>query len=466
MVDLKSLSPDERRLLLYREDPASWVEDVLGDQMWSKQVEIFEAVAANRDTSVASCHGAGKSWTAARVALWFCRTRYPAIVITTAPTDRQVRGILWKEIRLAHQRALSPMGGKLLTQELKWADDWWIWGFTAPDYDPDRFQGFHEEHILVIVDEASGVSKAIYDGISGILSSDQARILRIGNPTDPSGEFAQSFNSKYTTKIRISAFDTPNFTTFGITNADIPNRTWAKKITGPLPYPQLVTPRWVAERFEKWGEESPLYQARVLGQFPQQGDDTLIPISWIEAARQRELEAGSPVEVGADVARYGGDETTIYIRRGDHVRLFWAGHKTDTMTTTGHIVRAIREAKAERARVDVVGIGSGVVDRLEEMGHEVFSVNTGEGASDNKRFLNARAEWWWGMRERFERGDIDIEDDEDLIAQLSSLRYKVTSKGQIQIERKEDARKRGISSPDRADGVMHCFAERDGFLFV
>ncbi|MDD3927725.1 MAG: hypothetical protein PHT33_13820 [bacterium] len=443
-------------------DPAWWVTDVLGAKLWPKQVEILESLRDNPETAVRSCHGSGKSFTAGRAILWFLYTHMPCIVINTAPTNRQVRGILWKEIRIAHQRANYPLGGKLLTQELKLADDWWAWGFTAPEYDPDRFQGFHEVYILVVVDEAAGVSEPIYEAIDGVLTSENARLLIIGNPTDPTGRFGKAFKTPGVNKITISAFDTPNFTTFGITEEDIASGEWEAKITSPLPFPTLVTPHWVAKCHKRWGPTSALYTSRVKGEFPEQGTDTLIPLSWVEAAQNRELEPTGPSELGVDVARYGEDETVIMHRRGPVARSISTTGKEDTMQTTGRVVRALSDTGATVAKVDGDGLGAGVVDRLAELDKPVAEMRSGFAALDNERFLNRRAEWYWGLRERFETGDVDIDpEDEELAAQLSSIKYKINSRGQIQIESKDDMKKRGMSSPDRADALMLSYAETE-----
>ena len=436
---------------------------MLGDKPWGKQVDVMESIRDFPETAVASCHGAGKSFIAGRCVLWFLAAYQPSIVITTAPTDRQVKGILWKEIRLAHTRAKFPLGGKLLTQELKFADDWWAWGFTAPEYDPDRFQGFHEANILVVVDEACGVSEQIFEGIDGVLSSENSRLLMIGNPTDPSGRFGHSFKYPGVKKIRISAYDTPNFTEFGITEREVANGSWERLLTGQkLPYPKLVTPQWVATRFKRWGADSPLYKSRVLGEFPDAGTDSLIPLSWVEAAQQRKLTLGKPVELGVDVARFGDDETIIAKRSGSVVRVHTVSSKEDTMQTTGRVVLAHDKTGATRIKVDEIGVGAGVVDRLFELEKPVYGLNSGSQPHDTEHFLNARAEWYWQLRERFEKGTIDLDEaDEELAAQLSNLKYKVTSNGKIQVESKEDMKKRGVSSPDRADAVMLSFAEGD-----
>lgn len=441
------------------DNPVWWIREVLGHEPWEKQIEIIESVRDHRTTAVKSCHAAGKSFVAAESALWFLYTHKPSIVLTTAPTDRQVKGILWKEIRIAYQQAKRPLGGNLLTQELKLDGNWFAWGFTAPDYDPDRFQGFHEVYILVIADESSGVSDGIFEGIDGVLTSEQARLLMIGNPTNPTGRFARAFKSPDTHKITISAFDTPNFTHFGITEQDILNNTWEGKITCEMPAPHLVTPRWVHERLHDWTAASPLWQAKVRAQFPSAGDDTLIPLHWIEAAIERDLPAGAPSEIGVDVARFGSDETVIIHRQGSKARILEVLPMSDTMTTTGHAVIHIREKRAEIAKIDAVGIGAGVFDRLNEMGFPVEEMQSGASAKDKEQYANTRAEWWWGLRTRFEEGDIDIENDEILISQLSNMKYKVNSRGLILIESKEDMKKRGMSSPDRADALMLVFAK-------
>ena len=461
MLAKEVISPHHATLLANRAltDPVWWIREILGHEPWQKQIEIIESVRDHRTTAVKSCHAAGKSFTAADVALWFLYAHNPSIVLTTAPTDRQVKGILWKEIRKSFQRAKYPLGGTILTQELKLSEDWFAWGFTAPDYDPDRFQGFHEIHLLVVADESSGVSDGIFEGIDGVLTSEQARLLMIGNPTNPTGRFAKAFKSPDSNKISISAFDTPNFTEFGITEQDILQNTWEGKITENLPYPFLVTPRWTYERLHDWTALSPLWQAKVLAQFPEAGTDTLIPLHWVEAAVDRQLKRTTPFELGVDVARYGSDETVIMFRQGSVVRTIKTMPMSSTMTVAGEVIKALRETGAKAAKIDAVGLGAGTFDRLEEQGQPAVEMQSGAASSDPEVYLNTRAEWYWGLRSRFETGDIDIENDAMLISQISNIKYKINSRGQIQIESKEDMKKRGLSSPDRADTLMLTFAK-------
>jgi hypothetical protein len=159
--------------------------------------------------------------------------------------------------------------------------------------------------------------------------------------------------------------------------------------------------------------------------------------------------------LGVDVARYGADRTTICLRREKLARIVGDWGKLATTETTGHVIDVFREHAADEIRVDGVGVGGGVVDQLIEHGYDVVDMQAGAAARDSEHYLNARAEWYWALRERFEAGDIDIDiDDDDLAAQLGAIRYKYTSRGQIQIESKDDLRKRRLPSPDRADALM------------
>jgi len=241
----------------------------LGDEAWETQVAIMESVRDNRVTAVPSCHSSGKSWTAGRIALWFGVCHPGAKVITTAPTERQVKGVLWGEIHRATKSAKLPIGGEPTAMMLKFDADHWIWGFTAPDWDESRFQGFHAPHILVVVDEASGISSALMDQIDSLLAGGHARKLLIGNPVISGCSFERDCESAKVNTIPISAWDTPNFLEFGITEADMISGDWEKKIDGkPMPHPELITPDWVAERLEIWGADSSAWQTRILGQFP------------------------------------------------------------------------------------------------------------------------------------------------------------------------------------------------------
>ena len=322
-------------------------------------------------------------------------------------------------------------------------DEWYAAGLSTNE--PDRFQGFHEEHILVVVDEAAGVNIEIFESIEGILTSSGARLLLIGNPTSIGTPFYEAFTKPGYKTFHVSAYDTPNFTAYGITPEDIAQDTWQEKAQ-EVPYPRLITPQWVSDRFKTWGENSAPYQVRVMGNFPRQGEDTLIPLLWIELAMERwhESEEGKPVQLGVDVAAYGTDKTVIAVRKGDKLTELNVYSQKNTRETAGIVQQHAREHGTKKIAVDEIGIGRGVVDSLEEYGYSDVGVNVSERSSDSERYHNLRAELWCNFRELLdpEKEAISLPPDDDLLSELSSVKYKIDSRGAIQIESKEDMKKK------------------------
>jgi phage terminase large subunit len=254
---------DPQQFAGYRDDPVGFAREVLGVEPWERQQEIMRSVASRRRTTVRSCHNSGKTYCAAILAQWFVHSFEPSLVITTATTDRQVKQQLWGEIRQQHLAANLP--GVLRMQELTVSVNQKALGFTTSE--AEKFQGWHQVHILIIVDEASGVEEPIYAAIEGCLTGPDPRLLLIGNPNNAAGSFWQSF--------RPDSADLYGDGQFHIQAADVPA--------------YLLPPTWAEERRREWGEESPLYQVRVLGNFPSQGEDSLISLLWAEAAQERRI---------------------------------------------------------------------------------------------------------------------------------------------------------------------------------
>lgn len=430
-------------------DPAAWAADKLGAHLWSKQREIAQSVAAHKRTAVKSCHGAGKSWTAGMLATWWIDTHPPgeAIVVSTAPTHKQVHAVLWEEIRKQHRTGQLP-GTVLQTDEWKINDVLVGMGRKPADHDAHGFQGIHRRYVLVILDEACGIPEALWTAVEAITTNADCRILAIGNPDDPATEFGKvcSPGSGWNV-LQISSFDTPN-----LSGEDVPDG-----LRHLLPDPD-----WVEDARKRWGEDSPVYRSKVLGEFPEISQDTLIPQRYILEAQAREVDPTmQPGRLGVDVARFGTDRTVIALARGGHVRIIESRGKQSTTETTGRVVHHLAENPGTiEARVDGVGVGGGVVDQLAEQGHPVMDMQAGAGSSDPMIYKNARAEWYWCLRTLFEQGAIDLDpDDDELAAQLGALRYAYTSRGQLLIESKDDMRKRGMPSPDRADAVMLALAK-------
>lgn len=434
--------------MIYSAMPDVWVQEVIGEKPWDKQSEILQHLAINRRVAVASCNSAGKSWLAARAVAWWMANFYPAIVVTTAPTDRQVRRILWKEIHKLHARAKANgvnLGGKLLTKSWEFTKEHFAFGFATRDYDSDAFQGIHSDNILVVVDEAAGISEQIWEGIMSVVRGSNAKLLAIGNPTSLSGTFYNAFSSAGWWTCHISAFETPNLQGKGVV------------------IPGLITEQDIEDARNDWGEDSFLWQSRILGRFPDQIEDTLIALSWVEAAANLDAERTGIVEVAVDVARYGADSTVLVAKDGNDLFDYEEYTRLSTMEVVGKLVQFVKKHKAKVVKIDSVGLGAGVYDRAKEVLREVelIEMNAGGSPIDSTNYADAATEWWHNLARKLQAGQIGgrVFANKRLMRELTSRRYKHLSDGKMKLESKEDMRKKGLGSPDFADAVAMVYAE-------
>lgn len=475
----------------YKGKPVQWVQDKMSEWVTRDQTRIMESVAEHRYTAVPSCHDVGKSWTASRLTAWWLDS-HPlgeAFVVTTAPTAAQVGAILWREIGRAHRK------GDLVGY-VTGANEWKIghsnstselvaYGRKPADYDMTGFQGIHARYPLIVIDEACGVPRLLYDAVDSLATNDHARVLAIGNPDDPSSHFrAICKPGSGWNVVSIDALRSPRFTLDEIKHHPELMRYMIREGIKPTDevIPEdlkdmLVSPTWVAERIKRWGTTSPIFQSKVRGVFPTVTTDTLIHPHWITQAAARELEPKITVpKMGADVARYGTDHSILVLRQGGHCRVIEDVASGPVTEFAGLIIARGSEHQAKGATVPVVcvddvGVGGGVTDILRESGYPVVPI-IGGAASAQKlpngkpRFFNKRSELWWNMREAFagpsgtgSDGWLDIDpNDADLLAQLSNVKYKVNRHGQIVVESKDEMSARGLSSPDRGDALAYALA--------
>ena len=445
--------------------PDLWIEYYLNCDMWALPKLIARSTFENPRTIVISCSSTSKSHTAARIALAFLYLYSSSTVITTAPTFRQVESILWREIGGAWHSAKVNLGGDLKSVGIQLRSDWFAIGLSTDE--PEKFQGLHNVNVLVIGDEASGLTPAVYTAIENPLSSGNAHLLLIGNPTQPVGNFKDAFNSPLYKTFHISCFDTPNFTQFGITMDDIRHNKWRDKIDDEaLPRPYLISPLWVWERYEEWGDNNILFQVYCLGQFPDAGVNTLIPVHTIDFAMNTvNLEAKGVLVASLDVSRYGDDETVYMLRRGNKVIKIVAWGHQDTMFSKARKARLLREDKPLVCRIDAVGVGAGVYDGLKDNGfNNIEEYNGAEAAFDNEIFGNIRAEDYFKVSNMLQGEELDLPIHTMLRGQLADIRYRYNTKNQLMIESKEEARKRGVKSPDYADALVMLFKPVEAIL--
>lgn len=462
----------------WQEHPEQWVEERLQEIVWSKQREVLNAIEKHRRVAVISCHEIGKSWLAGRIAAWWLDA-WPvgsAFVVTTAPSNPQIKAILWKEIGRAFMR--GRLAGRVNQTEwymsVNGKEELVAFGRKPDDYDPAAFQGIHARRVLMIIDEANGVRGPLHEAAESLIANDESKILMIGNPDDPAGEFYEAAKpGSGWHVISISAFDSPNFTgeympesvlkqLIGKVYVEEKRRKWAPHWRWTPDYSRCVPPEGVDA--ERDPNANPLWKSKVLGVFPEIATENgLIPISWIKAAQLRDLSQtikDGPNELGADIGA-GGDNSAICHRRGYVFRIIRSDNDPDTMSQCGKIIEDLRQTKASCVKIDKIGIGWGIVNRGQELNKPFIGINVGEGAteddsSSDERFLNLKAELWWNVRDLFERGLIDIDpDDDDLAGELLSIRYERKSNGKLKIaDKRKDANGKVIASPNRAESLM------------
>lgn len=468
-------------------DPVQFAQRWLRTDTWGIQEKILRSLDENPRTAVKACHASGKTHIAARALLWFLARWQKCVVISTAPTWPQIEMLLWGEVHSALRQSVYPYP-RALTTHLEFNSDRYAMGRSTSVTKEDegvKFQGIHSDHVLIIIDEAPGIDPKIWEAIEGIRAGGDVRILALGNPTISSGVFFDAFKDGGQTwsLITISAFDTPNFegiflkykdpaTDREVVLGDPRGQDLMQMTSDELDAncrPYLITRRWVREKFLEWGPEHALWASRVLGQFPSQSEYSLISMEWLEAAKNTPAPERfeSPIDVGIDVAGPGEAETTLCARRGGHIIDFGAWPQEDPR---GQIVQKLNSYKPllRSVNVDSNGVGWGLYTHLLDLKFPANPVNVGTAAVDTNKFSNLKAELYWNCRLMFQKHEVTGLLDDKTYAQLASIRYRIDERGRVVIESKDDARKRGVKSPDRAECVILAFgnicAPLEGFI--
>jgi len=428
--------------------PALFAQEVFGVDPTEQQWEASKALATRRRVSVRSGHGTGKSTFMAWAIPWFLACYFPAKVPCTAPTSHQLEDILWSELakwQRVMQERFPAFGGQFEWSSgafrLKHApEEAFAVARTSRPEKPEALQGFHSDHILFLIDEASGVSENVFEVAEGALSTEGAFVLMAANPTRNSGYFYDSHH-----KMRAS---------------------WAALHWNGEESPR-VSREYIENMAKKYGRQSSVFKVRVLGEFVD-APDGVISLELCEAARVRDVEAFGDIFWGVDVARFGDDSSALAKRKGN-VQLEpvreWYGK--DTMQTAG-LIKAEWDVTEPEQRplainVDVIGIGAGVVDRLKELGLPVCGVNVAESeavnAVEGRQYNRLRDELWFSCREWLEAKNCRLCDDDETIAELTGPKFSVLSSGLIKVEGKDEMKKRGVKSPNRADAWNLTFAK-------
>jgi hypothetical protein len=427
----------------YKDEPNQFVKDVLSVHPDEWQAEFLSHIASGeRKISVRSGHGTGKSTAASWAMVWYLTTRFPCKIVVTAPTSSQLFDALFAELK-SWIRNLPPYVGELfeVTSDrvvLKAApSEAFISARTARAETPEALAGVHSQNVLLVCDEASGIDEKVFEAASGSMSGHSATTVLLGNPTRSSGLF-------YDTHHRVKA-------------------DWKTMHVSCITSPR-VSDEFVREMEVKYGAESNQFRVRVLGEFPLKEDNTVIPADTVQSAQKRDIES-DPDTVpiwGLDVARFGADSSVLAIRHGNAITelISWKG--LSLMELTGRVVdkynNLIPRQRPTEILVDSIGLGAGVVDRLQELDLPVRGINVGEASSMSGTYLNLRAELWFKLKDWLAAKDCKLPVDSALFSELVSPRYQFTSSGKMKIESKDEMRKRGLPSPDKADAICLTLA--------
>lgn len=444
----------------YRSDPASFARDCIewhgDDGLSGYQEEILNALAQHRRATCRGPHGLGKTALASIAILWFALTRDGDDwkIPTTASAWRQLTKFLWPEIRKWSRRVKWHTVGRepfnerteLLSLSLKLSTGE---AFAMASDNEAMIEGAHASNLLFVFDESKTIPAATFDAAEGALSVGDCYALAISTPGEPNGRFYDIHARK------------PGYDDWWVRHVKLEEAIDAGRISR----------QWAEQRLVQWGEHSAVYQNRVLGEFASSEEDGVIPLAWVELANERWREwedagrRGTFSIVGVDVARSGEDKTVMAMLYDKNIvaelRRF---SKEDTMQTADR-VEGILRAYQGKAVIDVIGVGAGVVDRLRQYGRDVLAFCSSEHTDSHDKsgelgFTNVRSAAWWNMRELLDPSNalaIALPPDDKLTGDLTAPHWKVMAGGRIQIEGKEELKKRLGRSPDDGDAVIMAF---------
>lgn len=480
----------------YEDNPIGFAKDILGIDLWGHQEKILHSVKVNKNTAVSAAVGTGKSYAAAAVALWWLNTRKDSkIICTAAPPKRQIKDILFANIRSLHTQALERgmklLGGDPKSLSIDVGPNHWLAGFTIPQSGTreERIAKFHGHHaaggILVIGDEANGIPpEIITEGFDNVTSAADCRQLLLSNPFVPSGPFWNATRSRDWHTITISAFDHPNVTEKRVVIPGAIDYETTKKRVMKFTRPTITADHDSHRTIIEWeGEQrtvtNPVFMYKTLGQFPGEAEGTLIPMAWFQRARlnydvylEEAYEQGYdwPVDVpspilGLDVAEMGADFNTLCARYEYIVSPFERWNGLYPYKSADKAARVYRQLSANRINVDAIGVGSDVAPIIRDQGLQAYGINVNWSAtSDNVeyKYYRLRDQLGWEARDWFSQDHVAVPPDEEFEADCFAYRYENTRSG-IRITSKNNVRSVLGRSPDAWDAFcMSLYTGRDG----
>lgn len=440
----------ESKLREWREDPRVFVREQFSVVPDAWQADVLRRFPTEPRIAMKACKGPGKTAVEAWCAWNFLATRPHPKVAATSITGDNLRDNLWAEMSLWQKR--SP----LLSSQFDWTssrisykrdpENWFMtartWSQSADSQRlAETLAGLHADYVLFIIDESGGVPVPVLSAAEGAMTSGvETKILQGGNTTSLDGALYHACTVARALYYVVTITGDP----------DDPNRS---------PRINLENAR---QQIAIYGRDNPTVRINILGEWPTAGLDQLYPFELVDESMRREVPldryiTGEPKVLGVDVARFGGDRSTLVHRQGLLVRPVRVLVQADTMQLADQVAMAINEEGYDATFIDETGLGAGVVDRLHQLGYSVVGVQFGGASSDPRRWLNKRVEMWDAGVEWLRRGG-KLPNDAELRAELCAPSYWHDPKGRKCLESKEDLVKRGLVSPDKADGFVLTFA--------
>ena len=436
-----------------------WDDEEQGPVVY--QDEVMQKLVEKRRASLRGPHGLGKTALAAWVVLWFSLTRdgLDWKVPTTASAWRQLTKFLWPEIHKWERRLKWEKVGRasfskheLLTLSLKLSTGE---AFALASDEPALIEGAHATHLLYIFDESKAIPAETWDAVEGALSVGQTYILAISTPGEPNGRF-------YDIHRRAPGYED----------------WWVRHVTmTEVIRASRMDRKWAEQRLKQWGKDSAVYRNRVLGEFAASDEDSVISLAMVERANERwqaRMDAGEEFRgekiFSVDIGR-GGDPSVLGTMVGNIMLTLEHHNWADIMQITGAVVGLMRKRGNEKAVAifDVTGIGAGAYDRAREddrAGERVYAFVAAGSAGDlldrseELGFTNMRSYGWWATREMLLNDELDLPPDDKLIGDLTAPKWKIMSGGKIQVEKKEDIKKRIGRSTDDGDVTIMAVAAK------
>lgn len=485
----------------YFDNVADYAFDFFGVNFWQKQLEIANALKHKNFVCVRSAHSTGKSYLLGILINFYFDTVYPLIGIGTAPTKALVSSVMFSYARQFRNQNLKILGDYWtgpVTPKLTTNEGHYFEGIVTSD--PTSVQGRHGENVVLLLDEAVGISPEMFESLESLMVGDYVKVLAIYNPTDPSAYVAQLEKSAGWHTITMSAYDHPNVWT-GVERLE-----QGRKATENLPFPgainlnrfeqllrqwsfridksdynparDIILPSSMLQRELEFYRPGPIASARLLGRWPETSMNAVFTDFVVDNAIYNilKVEFDEPITIGVDVARFGSDFSAFCVRQGGKVLELFEVNGLDTVAVTGKVIELCRKysdryetpAQAIDIAVDVIGLGAGVYDNLMNAGYNAYEVNVSERAWTAENYGNLRSELWFEVYNLFLSGQVSLGNINDvtifdLKKQLVAPLFNYDRIGRRQIEPKDETKKRLDRSPDLADALMLAFAVNTEF---